>query len=272
MLDPENLVIKPMHTPAMSLVEVMGDTPQVWDYRPVPHGAIRLHQYYSKVRGKLLPLRVYTQPGYDKSPNTKCPMLYLFHGLGDSEGTWTGQGRAHYILDDLIAEGKATPMIIVMPEGHASIAQPQTGDVNPRGRSVPAFEQDLLENIMPFLEDNYCVKSGPENRAITGLSMGGGQALTIGLRHPDLFAWVGGMSSAMINTNYALTSMLKDVSAANKSLKLVWVGCGTSDSLLRSNRQFDDALTEAGIKPNSTPPKARAPGRSGAATCRCSPR
>ena len=147
---------------------------------------------------------IYTPPGYSK--DSKYPVLYLLHGAGDDETGWTKKGSAAVILDNLYAAKKIVPMIVVMPNGFARRAADPSGNapVPPSGRSGPrsfrdngAFEDDLLKDIVPFVESHYAVHADREHRAVAGLSMGGGQALGIGLKHPDVFAWVGGFSSAI---------------------------------------------------------------------------
>jgi enterochelin esterase-like enzyme len=173
--DPVNPVLKPMRSPRTSVVDVPGDPPRLHEWQDVPHGTVHLHEYVSKALGRRRPLRVYTPPGYDKDPAAKFPVLYLFHGSGDNEATWTSFGHAHFIADNLIALGKAKPMIIVMTDGHAVVG-PEA-----RGRNVEMFGKDLLQDVMPFVEAAYRTKADRESRAIVGLSMGGGQSLTVGL-------------------------------------------------------------------------------------------
>lgn len=247
-IDRANPVVKPMRSPTTSLLDVPGDKPLPHDFQPVPHGTVRLHEYQSKSLGKLRALRVYTPPGYDQNTRGKYPVLYLFHGSGDNEATWTEFGRANLIIDNLIAQGKAKPMIIVMTDGHAAFAQPAGTNTDARTRGMIAFERDLLEDVMPFAEENYRVKKHREHRAIIGLSMGGGQSLTIGLNHPELFAWVGGMSSAVNDPDNTLAGLIKDPKASNKNLRLLWFAVGKSDFLLKNNQQLDEWLTKHGIK------------------------
>src|SRR5436190_23701542 len=120
--DPSNAVLKPMRSPRTSVVDVPGDPPRLHDWQDVPHGTVRLHEYVSKSLGRRRPLRVYTPPGYDKDSGVSYPVLYLFHGSGDNEATWTSFGRAHLIADNLLAQGKAKAMILVMTDGHAAVA------------------------------------------------------------------------------------------------------------------------------------------------------
>ena len=247
MIDPVNSWIKPMRSPTTSVLEVPGEQTRLYDFLPeVPHGSVRLHSYLSKSLQTVRRLQVYTPPGYDKGG--KFPVLYLFHGSGDNEGTWTALGRAQFIADNLLAQKKAKPMVIVMTDGHAVIEPRPAAGGTGRNRNTEAFQRDLFEEVMPLVENNYRLRSGRENRAIIGLSMGGGQSLTIGLNHLDKFAWVGGMSSAVRNPETNLVTFFANPTAANKSLKLLWFGCGKDDFLLKENQHFDALLTEHGIK------------------------
>ncbi|EEF62613.1 esterase [Pedosphaera parvula] len=247
-IDPSNSQLKPMRFPNSSVLDIHGETPCLHDFQSVPHGTVRLHEYNSKALGRIRSLRVYTPPGYDKNTHTKYPVLYLFHGSGDNEATWTEFGHAHLITDNLLAQGKIKPMIIVMPGGHAYTGQSAGTNTEARMKNINLFEQDLLGDVLPMIEENYRVKSGAENRAIIGLSMGGSQSLSIGLKHPELFAWVGGMSSGIRNPMEQFEGLFKDPKDTNKKLKLLWFACGRSDQLLESNQQFDKLLTEHGIK------------------------
>lgn len=235
MVDPGNSWIKPMRSPRTSILHVPADPPSILDFREVPHGVVRTHAYHSKSLDRLRHLSVYTPPGYDLHPDTAYPVLHLQHGSGDNQDTWTVHGKAHWILDNLIAEGKAVPMIVVMMDGHAQV---------PRGRDNTAyFERDLLEDVMPFVEANYRVKAGSEHRAIIGLSMGGGQSLTIGLNHADRFAWVGGFS-ASVPREENIGDALADIEKLNDRLKLLWIACGEDDFLLDRNKAFIELLGE----------------------------
>jgi enterochelin esterase-like enzyme len=243
MIDPGNPAIKPMREPRTSILHIPGEPPLLHDFQDVPHGTVRQHTYLSKSLGRLRELVVYTPPGYDKQVDARFPTLYLQHGMGDNQATWVVHGKAHWILDNLIAQGKARPMVIVMMDGHASIARGMAGFEN----NTAAFERDLLEDVMPFVEANYRVKTGAADRAIAGLSMGGGQSLTIGLNHPDKFAWVAGFSSA-VPSQEAIAGFLNDPAAANARLKLLWIGVGKNDFLLQRNQEFIGTLKEKGIR------------------------
>lgn len=242
--DPANSVLKPMRSPRTSVVHVPGDPPRLHDHQDVPHGTVRLHDYASKALGRIRPLRVYTPPGYDKDPAATFPVLYLFHGSGDNEATWTSFGRAHEIADNLLAQGKAKAMIIVMTDGHAVVG----GGPEMRGKNVEFFGKDLLEDVMPFVEANYRTKNDPENRAIVGLSMGGGQSLTVGLNHLEKFAWVGGFSSAISNPETTIATALADPAATNAKLRLLWIACGKDDGLAKNATGLSEVLKAKDIK------------------------
>ena len=235
-----------MRSPTTSILEVSGERPGPYDFTDVPHGTVRSHAYASKSLGKKRQLTVYTPPGYDQKPNEKYPTLYLFHGSGDNEATWTALGRANYILDNLIAAGKAKPMVVVMTDGHASRAGATPGEG--RGGAMDAFRDDLLGDVIPFVEQNYRVIPDADHRAIVGLSMGGGQSLTIGLTHPELFHWVGGMSSAVRQPGETLAAALGDSKKTNDTYRLIWIACGKDDGLVKANQDFSDLLKQKGIR------------------------
>jgi enterochelin esterase-like enzyme len=242
--DPANRLVKPTRSPRMSILDLPGNPPLLHDFQNVPHGKISLQWYLSKSLGTRRPLQVYTPPGYEAEPKAHFPTLYLFHGTGDNEAMWTGLGRAHWILDNLIAQRRAQPMIIVMPDCHAI----PPGSGSPQ-ENLDAFERDLLQDLMPFVEANYRTQADADHRALIGVSMGGGQSLIIGLKHPDRFAWIGGMSSAPTSNGPFddAVALLGDDGALKASVKLIWFACGKEDRLVVSNRRLDDALSSHGI-------------------------
>jgi enterochelin esterase family protein len=253
-LDPGNAGVKPMKSPRTSILEVPGSPPRLSEFQDVPHGTVRIHEYRSRSLGRTRELRVYTPPGYDRDPQARYPVLYLFHGSGDNDATWTVFGRAHLIADNLLAQRRAKPMIIVMPDGHAVPPQPRppagtgAGPGAGMSRNIAAFERDLLEDVMPLVEANYRVRTDPLFRAIAGLSMGGGQALVIGLNHPERFAWVGGFSAAVADPATSISAALADPKATGQALRLIWIACGTDDRLIENARRFSAALNEKGIR------------------------
>ncbi len=247
-LDPGNPAVKPARQPRTSILEVPGNPPLLHEFNPaVPHGTVREHWYQSKSLGKRRSLHVYTPPGYDKS-RRDLPVTYLLHGSGDNDATWAALGRANVIMDNLLAAKRAKPMIVVMTDGHPYVSPPGVSPTNvtERGRNTKAYERDLVEDVMPYIEANYRTINKRESRAIVGLSMGGGQSLHAGLNHLDRFAWVGAMSAAVPGTN-DISSVFADVKVTNKKLKLLWIAIGKDDFLLNRNKPFDESLTASGI-------------------------
>jgi enterochelin esterase-like enzyme len=206
----------------------------------IDRGKVETVEYDSKTVGIKRKAVVYTPPGYTK--DTKYPVLYLLHGIGGDENEWPRGGAPDVILDNLYADKKAVPMIVVMPNGRAAKDVTARDPFPKQGPAFAAFEDDLLKDLIPFIEKNYSVKSDRESRALAGLSMGGGQSLNFGLKNLDTFAWVGGFSSAP-NTRPA-GELIKDPTDAAKKLKLLWVSCGDKDNLMRISKAFHDALEE----------------------------
>lgn len=253
--DPSNPAIKPVPpgSAMSSFVEVPGSAPSFYDSRPVPHGEVRMVLYESKTMGVTRWLWIYTPPHYDKS-RTRYPVLYLLHGNGEAQNGWVMNGRANIILDNLIADRRAVPMIVVMPQGHAL----QGANVGPLVR-LPGetemfskrFAPDLLQDIIPLVERDYRVHADADHRAISGLSMGGGQALSIGLGNPHLFHYVLGYSAAVGGPFMNAEAEFKDALAKhhllNSTLRLLWIGCGKQDFLYRANSQFVDLLKNKGV-------------------------
>ena len=241
--DPSNPWLKPMRASRTSVLEIPNDPPSLWQFQAVPHGTVHEHAYFSKSLDMKRRLHVYTPPGYEKN-SQRYPVLYLFHGAGDNDATWTAHGRAQFIADNLLAEHKTKPMIIIMPDGHAYSGNPTQVSSNLMARNVERFRDDLLQDVMPWIESVYRVKAGRNNRAIIGLSMGGGQSLAIGLKRHDLFGWVGGMSSFLPNAQ----KVVEEVFPNGKSdLKLLWFACGKDDRLIDGARQLSAALNEKHI-------------------------
>lgn len=240
MIDPSNILVKPMRSATTSVLDVPGQKPVPLDRVPgTPRGLVTLHTYDSQSLGVERRLRVYTPPTYDQNPNARFPVLYLLHGSGDNEATWTEYGRAHIIMDNLIASVRARPMIVVMTDGHAL----PTLSPASRGQNAAAFARDFLENVMPLVETRYRVRPDRDYRAVAGLSMGGNQALLIGLNHRDLFAHVVGMSSAIREPQTPLAPFWADPPGAKTPLRLFFLTIGRDDFLLKENRAFDALLT-----------------------------
>ncbi len=265
--DPSNISLMPRAAGAAavsSLVEVPGDGPMFYDARSVPHGEVRMVLYLSKTMDADRYFWVYTPPGYDKS-NAKYPVYYLLHGNGETQSGWVMNGRANIILDNLIADGKAQPMIVIMPHGHpvqsASVGPFQeVGPVAEQGlRNYKLFTQDLLEQIIPMVEKTYRVYTDADHRAIGGLSMGAMQSVAIGLAHPELFHYVlaysGGFgllgvtsASADVENQTPWKELLANPAEAKKSLRLLFLGCGQDEAgLLAPGKRLAGLLKEKGI-------------------------
>ncbi len=209
----------------------------------VPHGRLEMISYESKSVGTTRKMQVYTPPGY--SQDKKYPVLYLLHGIGGDETEWQRFAKPNVLLDNLLADGKVTPMIVVMPNGRAQKNDRAEGDIFRHAPAFAAFEQDLLKDVIPTIEARYSVQADREHRALAGLSMGGGQALNFGLAHLDTFAWVGGFSSAP-NTKPP-AQLVPDPAAAKEKLKLLWLACGKRDGLIRYSQGVHAYLKEKGV-------------------------
>jgi enterochelin esterase-like enzyme len=206
----------------------------------IPHGEVKIVEYDSRTLGLRRLLRIYTPPGY--SAARKYPVLYLHHGLGNTSTEWTQRARAPIIVDNLLAEKKIEPFIIVFPSGNATAtpADEKQGDRTQASYGTP-YENDLLKEIIPFVESQYSVFTDRSHRAIAGMSMGGGQTLNIGLSHLELFAWIAAVAAA---PNTRPPAELVPDPAALKSVKLLWLSVGNRDNLLRVSRGVHDHLKE----------------------------
>lgn len=208
----------------------------------IPHGKIDTVTYHSTTVGNDRHALVYTPPGFSK--NEKYPVLYLLHGIGGDEKEWLNGGHPEIILDNLSADGKLEPMIVVMPNGRAMTDDRAGGNVMApdKVQAFATFEQDLLKDLIPFIEKEYPAMTDREHRAIAGLSMGGGQSLNFGLGNLDKFAWVGGFSSAP-NTKEPQV-LVPDPEKARDMLKLLWISCGDADRLLSFSSRTHEYLVE----------------------------
>jgi enterochelin esterase-like enzyme len=260
-MDPRNPEVSQSNGNAWSLVVVPGS--ELMDVRDVPHGAVAEATYYSTTLSKFRRMHVYTPPGYEGGKG-KYPVFYLLHGAGDCDDSWTSVGRANFILDNLIAAGKAKPMIMVMPAGHTRSfsfgGPPPSGS----GSRPPAdeFERDFLADVMPYVEKNYRVLTDRKSRAIAGLSMGGAQTLNLAIPHQEKFAYVGVFSSGLFGAfpirrpgdttappaagapspweEQHLAEL--DNAEWKKGLRLLWFGTGKDDFLVQTTRSTVDLL------------------------------
>lgn len=206
----------------------------------IAHGKVENVTYHSTTVGVDRHMLIYTPPAYD--PNKKYPVLYLLHGIGGDEYEWKNNGAPDVILDNLYADKKVSPMIVVLPNGRARVNDRAEGNVYASAPAFETFEADLLKDIIPFMEKHYPVNTGSANRAIAGLSMGGGQSLNFGLGNMDTFAWIGGFSSAP-NTR-APEQLLPKPEETKKKLKLLWVSCGDQDGLINFSQRVHTYLKQ----------------------------
>jgi enterochelin esterase-like enzyme len=209
----------------------------------VARGRLEMVEYDSKTVGARRKMQVYTPPGY--SEERKYPVLYLLHGIGGDENEWQRYAKPNVMLDNLIADGKAEPMIIVMPNGRAQKDDRASGDAFRSAPAFAVFERDLLDDVIPAIESRYSVQADREHRALAGLSMGGGQSLNFGLGHLDTFAWIGGFSSAP-NTKPP-AELVPDPAAAKEQLKLLWLSCGNRDGLINISQGVHAHLKEHNV-------------------------
>lgn len=220
--------------------------PRPDEWRDVPHGAVTTHWYRSSALGVQRRLHVYIPPDYLPGAGRTYPVLYLLHGAGDDDRIWTALGRANVILDNLIADGAAEPMVVVMTDGIPDV--PPNSERLAYWRLVnEAFQKDFIDDVMPYVEARYRVRTDPDGRAIAGLSLGGGQSLLIGLSHLDRFAWIGSFSGATFWLNPVLDQLADRVEQVNEQIRLLWLAIGKDDFLLNQHNQFVGRLGELGI-------------------------
>jgi enterochelin esterase-like enzyme len=260
-VDPKNAVIKPGVAGLDSMVFVRGKEADFEDNKDVPHGQVRKVWYRSSTLDAQRRMHVYTPPGYEGA-NERYPVFYLLHGSGDEDSGWSTIGRAGFILDNLIAQKKAKPMLVVMPNG--SLPRPASLTRRPAGAPRDAefakrmaefqgrFVKELLQDVIPQVEKQFRVRTGAENRALAGLSMGGGQTLAVVTSHPDKFAYVGVWSGAIFGSPEEFekrnATFFESTDKVNKTVKLFSISCGDKDFLLAGSKTLDELLTKRGIK------------------------
>jgi enterochelin esterase-like enzyme len=224
--------------------------------KDVPHGQVRMTWYLSKVTGQWRRAMVYTPPDYDSSVRTRYPVLYLQHGAGEDETGWTKQGHANFIVDNLIAEKKAKPMIVVMDKGYAyrpGEAPANRGAVRPPAGALTAstFESVIVDDLIPMVDRTFRTLAAREHRAMAGLSMGSMQTLQITLRNLDKFSWIGLFSGATVSgdLNTAYNGVFKNPAEFNKKVHLLWMGAGTAEErLMTALKTSGELLTRSGVK------------------------
>ena len=261
--DPANPQLKIGYVPSTttSIVNVPGDGPAFYDVQDVPHGEIRTLLYKSRSNRAVRELNVYVPPGYDASPRTRYPVLYLLHGFANDHHSWHRYGRANDILDNLLAKNAIKPFIVVMPLGYGGASVNGDGNgippaaAGPFGGDFALYERDILEDVIPLIDGKFRTLANHENRAIMGFSMGGMQAGRFGLGHLDTFSYVGIMSAGLIGNPASaavgpdpIAPLAADPAGANKRLKLLWIACGREDTAMAGARSTHEALQKAGIQ------------------------
>ena len=253
--DPNNPDIKPLFKRALgqSLVQVHGPSSLSWELNDVPHGVLSQHFFKSKLIGDNRDIRVYTPPGYNPNRKKPYPVLYLFHGLTDETSAWVTAGRENIIMDNLIAQGKAKPMIIINTLGYGApeMFDPATGQRTKEAyqKNEKLFVEALLTEVIPMVEGLYHVGKTKSYRAVAGLSMGGGQSLDVGLNHADMFDYMGSFSPAVILLDPDWEKAFPNLNeSVNKKLKLGWIAIGKDDYLAPLDRKFIDWLKSKNIK------------------------
>jgi enterochelin esterase-like enzyme len=252
LFDPSNFAIKPNLLYRASELHVPGPPSLPWEIADVPHGEIHHHFYKSAIVGDHRSYFVYTPPGYDPRAKKSYPVLYLLHGYSDDATAWTAVGRANIILDNLIAQGKAKPMLIVMPLGYGApeVLLPNSGVFHDRAltdRNFDKFREALLTEVIPRVETEYLVVKDRNSRAIAGLSMGGSESLLTGLNTLKTFAWIGAFSSGGLSEDFDKEFPALDSKSA-PSLRLLWIACGTDDHLIDINRKLRAWLASKNIQ------------------------
>jgi enterochelin esterase family protein len=252
LIDPYNHWLKPNLLATQNVVHVPGPPSLPWEVNDVPRGEIHVHFYKSAVADDQRNFFVYTPPGYDPTAKTTYPVLYLLHGFSDDASGWTMVGHANVILDNLIAQGKAKPMIVVMPLGYGTMEMIHLGwsawsHTEVRDQNFSKFAEALLTEVMPKVESEYRVAKDRNSRAIAGLSMGGSESLLTGLNHLDKFAWIGAFSAGGIADDFEKDFPGLDAKA-NQQIKLLWIACGTEDRLITANRKLREWLKSKGVE------------------------
>ena len=249
--DPGSPMPKPQRQVNTSLLEIPGDPPTVLDTRDVPHGTIRAEIYQSKVLGVTRPLLVYTPPGYENDAKQSYPILFLYHGYGDTVYSWVTEGRVQQILDNAIADGRAAPMVVVIPDTHAidPDKSPRTEVGDYLNENVQTEDRELFEDIMPFVNTHYRVRKEAKDRALAGLSMGGFQTVYSGFVHSDDFSALGVFSAGILGEPQLLEQALQAPDKISANISYLYVTTGGKDPITGSQtKEFIDRLDQLKIR------------------------
>ena len=252
LIDPSNHLLTPNLQAPSSVVHVPGPPSLPWEVNDVPHGEIHHHFYRSAIAADDRDYYVYTPAAYDPTAKKTYPVLYLLHGFSDDASGWTAVGHANVIFDNLIAQGKAKPMIVVMPLGYGTMQFVELGwnawsHNELRDLNFKKFNETLLTEVMPQVESEYRITKGRNSRAIAGLSMGGSESLLTGLNNLDKFSWVGAFSAGGVPDDFEKDFPSLDAKA-NQQLHLLWIACGTEDHLITVNRNLREWLKTKRVK------------------------
>jgi enterochelin esterase-like enzyme len=262
-LDPHNVTLKPSFFNVDNVFLVPGHPPMPWETADVPHGVVHHHFYRSNIVGINSEYYVYTPPNFDSGNKQEYPVLYLLHGYSDDPSAWTQMGNANVILDNLIAQGKVKPMIVVMPLGYGTMEVITRGwhtwnDPKLVQRNYSGFSDALFQEVMPLVKKQYPLSEKREDHAIAGLSMGGAESLQVGLNHLDDFAYVGGFSSAPLGVGEHSDFTVRfpgintrSAQTINARLRVLWIACGTEDGLFDPNQKFIAWLKQQGLQPTA---------------------
>jgi enterochelin esterase-like enzyme len=249
-IDPSNPEMQGGTAPGFNLFNVPADPPRFDELREVPHGSVHILTYYSTVQDLYRKVYVYVPPGYGQDPSLKYPVLYLRHGGGGNETSWYNEGCAPVIMDNLLARGKVTPMLIVMPNGNVV-----SGPAGYSDEAIQVAADELFEDVIPLIESQYSVYTDQEHRAIAGLSMGGGQSFYIGLRNIDQFDWIGTFSSGIFggipgsdfDAEEEIPGLLSDSRRFNESLELFYISVGEQDPRYAYTEAVVNTFREHGL-------------------------
>jgi enterochelin esterase-like enzyme len=262
-LDPHNVTLKPSFFTVEDVFLVPGQPPMPWEPANVRHGVVHHHYYRSNIVGINSEYYVYTPPNFDPASKQKYPVLYLLHGYSDDPSAWMQMGKANVILDNLIAQGKVKPMIVVMPLGYGTMEVITRGwhtwnDPELVHRNYSRFSDALFQEVMPLVKKQYPLSDKREDHAVAGLSMGGAESLQVGLNHVDDFAYVGGFSSAPLGSgehgDFALRFpgiTTQSGPNINSRLRVLWIACGTEDGLFDPNQKLIAWLKQQGLQPTA---------------------
>lgn len=262
-LDPHNVTLKPSFFTVEDVFLVPGQPPMPWEPANVRHGVVHHHYYRSNIVGINTEYYVYTPPNFDPASKQKYPVLYLLHGYSDDPSAWTQMGKANVILDNLIAQGKVKPMIVVMPLGYGTMEVITRGwhtwnDPELVHRNYSRFSDALFQEVIPLVKKQYPLSDKREDHAVAGLSMGGAESLQVGLNHVDDFAYVGGFSSAPLGSgehgDFALRFpgiTTQSGPNINSRLRVLWIACGTEDGLFDPNQKLIAWLKQQGLQPTA---------------------